>query len=176
MTPTAGEVLLGATYLGLHAMPLVLVYSMGGSLDPIDDYRAFYYSLIGAGYLAGFVTLFVSAARGCPRALAPFFWLVTHHIEDLGSENPGASTVRPLAGRVPVCFHSGRWNALLSTPDSPKKLDAHGFGASGGEANSLFLPWLHYGIWLLLLLRQKKRERLLRETNSSAGTSSEGSS
>ena len=54
--------------------------------------------------------------------------------------------------------------------------DAHGFGASGGEANSLFLPWLHYGIWLLLLRRHKKREGLLRETNSSAGTSSEGSS
>ena len=45
-------------------MPLLLVYSIGGSLDPIDDYRSLYYSLIGAGYLAGFVMLFVSAVKG----------------------------------------------------------------------------------------------------------------
>ena len=45
-------------------MPLLLVYSMGGSLNPIDGYRPFYYSLIGAGYLVGFLTLSVSAARG----------------------------------------------------------------------------------------------------------------
>ena len=60
----AGEVLAGAAYWGLHSMPLLLVYSMGGSLDPIDDYRPLYYSFIGAGYLAGFLTLSVSAARG----------------------------------------------------------------------------------------------------------------
>ncbi len=60
----AGEVLACAAYLGLHSMPLLLVYSMGGSLDPIDNYRSLYYSLIGAGYLAGFLTLSVSAARG----------------------------------------------------------------------------------------------------------------
>ena len=60
----AGEVLACAAYLGLHSMPLLLVYSMGGSLDPIDNYPSLYYSLIGAGYLAGFLTLSVSAARG----------------------------------------------------------------------------------------------------------------
>ncbi len=142
-------------------MPLLLVYSMGGSLDPIDDYRSFYYSLIGAGYLAGFVTLFVSAARG---------WKI-------------------MGVKIPVRVQFDLWlGAFLCAcilvvgmiyfqlPIRLRSWDAHGFGASGGEANALFLPWLHYAIWLLLLLRLKNREGLLRETNSSAGTSSEGSS
>ena len=37
----AAEVLASAAYLGLHSMPLLLVYSMGGSLNPIDDYLPF---------------------------------------------------------------------------------------------------------------------------------------
>jgi hypothetical protein len=39
---------------------------------------------------------------------------------------------------------------MFSWPLSFTGWDAHGMGAKGGEANSLFLPWLHLAVWILV--------------------------
>ncbi len=148
-----GEVLAGAAYLGLHSMPLPLVYSMGGSLNPIDDYRPLYYALIGAGYLAGFLTLSVSAARG--RTV-------------FGRKIPGRVQFDLWLGTFLCAVVLVAALIYFRLPIRLRGWDGHGFGASGGEANSLFLPWLHYAMWLLLLLLRRDKR-----ANSSAGTSAE---
>ena len=112
-------------------MPLLLVYSMGGSLDPIDDYRSLCYSLIGAGYLAGFLTLSVSAARG---------WTI------FGEKIPARVQFDLWLGAFLCAFILVGGLIYFQLPIRLRSWDAHGFGASGGEANSLFRPWLHYGI------------------------------
>ena len=135
----AGEVLAGSAYLGLHSMPLPLVYSLGGSLNPIDDYRPLYYSLIGAGYLAGFLTLSVSAARG--RTV-------------FGEKIPGRVQFDLWLAAFLCAVVLVAALIFFRLPIRLRSWDGHGFGASGGEANSLLLPWLHYAVWLLLLRRR----------------------
>ena len=149
----AGEVLASAAHLGLHSMPLPLVYSMGGSLNPIDDYRPLYYALIGAGYLVGFVTLSVSAARG--RSV-------------FGQTTPGRVQFDLWLGAFPCAVVLVAALIYFRLPIRLRGWDGHGFGASGGEANSLLLPWLHYAVWLLLLRRRRDKP-----ANSSSGTSAE---
>ncbi len=124
-------------------MPLPLVYSMGGSLNPIDDYRPLYYSLIGAGYLAGLLTLSVSAARG--RSI-------------FGQKIPGRVQFDLWLSAFLCAVVLVAALIYFRLPIRLRGWDGHGFGASGGEANSLFLPWLHYAVWLLLLRRRRDEQ------------------
>jgi hypothetical protein len=120
--------LLGAVaFFGLHFGAIWWVYVIG---SPLGDAAGLYWSAIVLGYIGMIlVTMFRRRAFGSvsPRALLDA-WLAAFPVA------VGVSLVL-LIVKWPLRFPG--WNA-------------HGLGASGGEANALFLPWLHLAIWVLI--------------------------
>jgi hypothetical protein len=119
--------LVGAlAFLGLHA-GIWWVYMIGSQLGVA---ASLYWPAIALGYLAMvLVAVFRRPALGAasPRTLLDA-WLLAF----------------PVAIGVSLVLLSLKWP--LRFPG----WDAHGLGARGGEANSLFLPWLHLTIWVLI--------------------------
>lgn len=120
------ELLGGALFLAAH-VPIVLIYVLGSTLRGVSPGP--YWVAIAGGYL---VMLGLALAR--PGRL--------------GQLPPRRALDRWLMAFVPaVVLCTGL--ILAQWPLSFPSWDAHGFGAAGGEANALFLPWLHSGLWLL---------------------------
>jgi hypothetical protein len=103
------------------------VYLLGGSLPGVA--AAPYWAAIGGGYLAMLgLGLFRPGRLGrLPRRGVLDRWLLAF----------------PAAVALSVTLVWGQW------PLEFPSWDAHGLGAAGGEANALFLPWLHCGLWVL---------------------------
>jgi hypothetical protein len=123
----AFEVLGVGAFFGLHFGIIWWVYWIGSDLGVATSV---YWAAIALGY-SGMISLAVFRRRAfgvvSPRRLLDA-WLLAF----------------PMAIGVSLLLLVLRWP--LQFPG----WDAHGVGASGGEANSLFLPWLHLAIWLLV--------------------------
>ena len=123
-----------AVYCALHATLIPLVIALGSSLAPIDRDPMVYYLFLGAGYLLTWTVLF-RAFRGRRLLDRDFNWSTLLDFW-LGAFLAALVVTSGLVlTRLPLRL--GGW-------------DGHGFGAMGGEANVVFLPWLHLAIWLLL--------------------------
>lgn len=120
------ELLGSALCLAAH-FPIALVYALGSSLQGVA--AAPYWAAVGGGYLAMLgLALFRPGDLGrVPRRGALDRWLLTF----------------PLAAALSATLVSVEWPLTFTG------WDAHGFGAAGGEANALFLPWLHSVLWVL---------------------------
>jgi hypothetical protein len=119
-----------AAFFSLHFGIIWWVYLIGSDLGVA---ARVYWSAIALGYIG--MMILAAFRRRAFRALSAHglldAWLLAFPLA------VGASLVL-LVLKWPLRFPG--W-------------DAHGAGASGGEANSLFLPWLHLAIWLLLAKR-----------------------
>jgi len=121
------ELLGVGAFLALHSL-IVLVYFIGSGLPGVAEWG--YWSAIAGGYIAMVVlALFRRRAFG---AISPR-WLLDAWL---------------LAFPMTIGLSLGL--LMLKWPLRFPGWDAHGMGASGGEANALFLPWLHLAIWVLL--------------------------
>lgn len=120
------ELLGSALWLAVH-FPIALVYALGSSLQGVAAVP--YWAAVGGGYLAMLgLALFRPGDLGrVPRRGALDRWLLTF----------------PPAVALSATLVSLEWPLAFAS------WDAHGFGAAGGEANALFLPWLHSVLWLL---------------------------
>ncbi len=127
------EVLGIAGYCALHATVIPVVISLGTSLAPIDKHPRVYYLVTGAGYLLAWGVLFRALKgrrlldRTFTRSALLDSWLGAFAVALV-------VTFFLIWTKLPLRFEG--WNG-------------HGFGAMGGEANVVFLPWLHLGLWLL---------------------------
>jgi hypothetical protein len=121
----AFEVLGVILYLGAH-YPIVFFYVMGSSLQGVPPTA--YWVATGLGYL-GMVWMVLarpSRLRAIPAHAAFDSWLL--------------AAVPALV----IC-------AILIWLRWPLEFpgwDAHGFGAKGWEANTIFFPWLHGVLWI----------------------------
>lgn len=117
----------GVAVLVIVHFAVALVYVLGSSLRGMP--AGVYWSIVGAGYVA--MPIVGWFGRGGLRALKPRSrfdaWLIAFPIAIL-------ATLLLMLLRLPLRF--GGW-------------DAHGMGASGAEANAVFLPWLHLVVWVL---------------------------
>ncbi len=130
------EILGVAAFLFLHGTLIPLVYFTGAGLEGMREHVTAYHSATATGYL--FMLLAAIKARsndwtafGRQYAKRIFLdtWLIAFALALV-------CTASLIVYRFPI--HLGGY-------------DAHGFGASGGEANAFLLPWLNYLLWLLLL-------------------------
>jgi hypothetical protein len=122
------EVLGVGVFLVLH-YAIIIVYSLGSDLREVA--KGGYWSAIALGYI-GMVVLAMFPRRVfgtvSPRRLLDT-WLLAF----------------PMAIGLSLVL------IILKWPLRFPGWDAHGMGASGGEANSLFLPWLHLVIWIIIV-------------------------
>lgn len=121
------ELLGVGAFFSLHFGIIWWVYLIGSDLGVATS---FYWSAIALGYIGMmFFAVFRRRAFGAvsSRRLLDA-WLLAF----------------PLAIGVSLVL------LVLQWPLRFPGWDAHGVGASGGEANSLFLPWLHLATWLLV--------------------------
>lgn len=122
--------------LASHAF-LLLLYAMGSILRAFRGYEAAYASTIVLGHLAILVALVLANRRaGIPGRALLDLYLVTFLTSFL------------------VCWIL----VLLNWPIRARGWDGHGMGASGGEGNSLLLPWLQLG-GLFCALRFSRRTK-----------------
>lgn len=113
-------------YLAAH-VPVVIIYALGSSLRGVPAVP--YWAAIAVGYvvLLG-VAVFQPGYLGrLQRRQVLDRWLVTFY---------PALALSAILGWLNWPLRFAGWNA-------------HGFGAEGWEANTLFLPWLHAGLLLL---------------------------
>jgi hypothetical protein len=119
------------TFFGLHFGIIWWVYWIGSDLGVATSV---YWSAIALGYI-GMTTLVVLRRRAF--GAVPPRWLLDAWL-----------LAFPLAIGVSLLLVALKW------PLQFPSWDAHGVGASGGEANALFLPWLHLAIWPLVAKRR----------------------
>jgi hypothetical protein len=126
---TSGEILGVAGVLALHFF-IIIFYALGSGLIRDRAGVLAYWTGIALGYVAmGLV------AGGRRRTLGDLPWRVVLDAWLLAF---------PLAVMVTATLVSAKWPLRFTG------WDAHGMGATGGEANALFLPWLHLlGWWLV---------------------------
>jgi hypothetical protein len=115
-----------AVYVAVH-IPLALIYVLGSTLPGIPAIP--YWAVLAAGYLTllGLVLFQPAFLSGMQRRQVVDLWLTT---------SLPAVIVAVLL-------------VLLKWPVRYAGWSGHGFGAEGGEANALFLPWLHAGLLLV---------------------------
>ncbi len=128
-------------FVGLHGGILWWIYLMGGSRVAAPG---LYWSAIALGYVAMvFVAVFRRRVFGAaPSRRLLDAWLLAF----------------PVAAGVALVL------LLAKLPLSSRGYDAHGMGATGGEVNSLFLPWLHLAVWVLLSKRLSTGPRPTRQS------------
>ena len=117
----------GTLYLAAH-FPITFFYALGSGLRGVA--AAPYWAAIGGGYLA-----MLGLALSRP---GPLGQLRRRHLLDCW-----LSTF-PLAVALSATLVWLQWPLRFPS------WDAHGFGAEGGEANSLFLPCLHCAVWVVV--------------------------
>ncbi len=117
-------------FVGLHGGILWWIYLVGGSRVAAPG---LYWSAIALGYVGMvFVAVFRLRVFGAaPSRRLLDAWLLAF----------------PVAVGVALVL------LLAKLPLSSRGWDAHGMGATGGEVNSLFLPWLHLAVWILTAKR-----------------------
>jgi hypothetical protein len=121
----ASELFGVAFYLAAHA-PIVFVYAMGSP----EYFREAAVVLYSAAIVAGYVVMLGVAVfqpgplRTLRRRQVLDRWLITF---------------------LPA-FALALAMVLLKWPLRSAGWNGHGMGADGGEANALFLPWLHAGL------------------------------
>jgi hypothetical protein len=120
------ELIGGAACVAAH-VPIGLVCLLGASLPGVAALP--YWAAIAGGYVAMVGLGLIRPARLGRLSGRGVLdrWLLTF----------------PVALTVAVVLVWRQW------PLAFPSWDAHGFGAAGGEANALFLPWLHCGLWVL---------------------------
>jgi hypothetical protein len=125
---TSFEVVGLAAILALHTV-IAILYALGSTLIADPTHRLVYWAAIVLGYTAMAVV-----AAGRRRILGDVPWRSTLDAWLIAF---------PVTAAV-VALVTTRWPLRLSG------WNAHGMGASGGEANSVFLPWIHLATWWLL--------------------------
>ena len=126
---TTFEVVGLAAILVLHTV-IPILYALGSTLIADPVHRLVYWAVIALGYTAMAVVA-VGRRRilgDVSRRSALDAWLIAF----------------PVTAAAVVALVTTRWPLRLAG------WNAHGMGASGGEANSVFLPWIHLAMWWLL--------------------------
>ena len=130
-----------AVYCALHLTAIPLVVVLGASLPPIDRMPGVYYAVLGLGYVLTWLVLIRAVRRGglpgrrVTRSLLVEVWLMAFL---------SALVITSILVVVRLPLRLQGW-------------DGHGFGATGGEANVVFLPWLQMGLWLQFHARTRLR-------------------
>jgi hypothetical protein len=124
---TAIEIVGAVLALAVHGLAAVL-YALGSTLLR-DGGHGSYWIAVALGYVS--MALVAIGRRytlaGIPWRSALDAWLLAC----------------PVAAVLVMILVNGQW------PLSFPRWDGHGMGAGGGEANSLFLPWIHLAGWWL---------------------------
>lgn len=123
MVRAVAESLGAIAALGLHALAFIAFAAGAGLLDE-EEHRRLYWMSILAAYLA-MLGLAWTPLVGPSRRRRFDAWLVA---------------------MVPAFVVTG-WMIVEKWPLHFAFTTAHGFGPSGGEANAVFLPWLHLAAW-----------------------------
>jgi hypothetical protein len=132
----ASELFGVAFYLAAH-VPLVLVYALGSTLRGVMPIP--YWGAIGGGYLA---LMLAAALRPGPLGRVP--------------ARRALDTFLLTAGPALILSAAAVW---ARWPLQFERWDGHGMGASGGEANAAFVPWLHGVLWLVAAARPGNGDR-----------------
>ena len=103
---------------------IILMYGLGATLAPFNDYPIAYWFFIGAGYL-GLALLLATAKVTIGHQISPRQLLDISLLTFFG-------TLLVVGGFV-----------VLNWPLSLRGWDGHGMGSGGGEGNMILLPWLH---------------------------------
>jgi hypothetical protein len=128
----------GVLFCAAVHVPLVFFYILGSSLNGVRPVP--YWAAVASGYVAMLTLALVRPG--------PF---------DRASGRQALD--RWLAASLPATALT----AVLIRVEWPLRFaswDAHGFGASGGEANTLFFPWLQLACWLVAGLLSRREAAL----------------
>ena len=127
------EVLGAAGYCGLHVTVMPLVIALGASLRPIEKYSTVYYLAVGGSYLLNWGALCYALREQ----------------KVLGRDLTRQGLLDTWLAAFVAAFAVAAAMVVMKLPLNFDGWDGHGFGAMGGEANVVFFPWLHLGLWLL---------------------------
>ena len=127
------EVLGAAAYCGLHATLMPLAIALGASLCPIEKYSTVYYLAVGGSCLLNWGALCYALREQ----------------EVLGLDLTRQGLLDTWIAAFVAAFAVAAAMVVMKLLLDFDGWAGRGFGAMGGEANVVFLPWLPLGLWLL---------------------------